>query len=93
MGQVAGPQDGWKILEALGFTEDRKISKAVIVLETGRPVIVRVREFAQPFNVVGDELEMLTKRYELVERKEPREYVLTDATSGMEMKFKHGEVH
>ena len=39
------------------------------MIEVGRPVVVRVREFAQPFKVVGDEMEMLSRRYELVERR------------------------
>jgi hypothetical protein len=82
MNQIAGQQDGWKLLEAIGFTKDRSITKAVIVIEIGRPVIVRVREYAKPFRVVGDALEEMSTKYELVERKSPEAKVYHSLITG-----------
>jgi hypothetical protein len=63
MGQMAGPNDGWKILQALGFEERDRIRKATIAIEVGRPVVVTVEKFVS--HVIDGLLEDVTEEYEL----------------------------
>lgn len=64
MSDIAGPIDGWKLLQALGISADRKVKRAAIVIEPGCCVMLNVTEYVQPFNVIGDEIETLMTQYE-----------------------------
>ena len=68
---VAGPIDGWKLLDAMGVDPSRKIRKATITIAVDCPVVLTVEEYVQPFEVVGDEVRMVVTGYEWVEKKEP----------------------
>ena len=70
MGQIAGPRDGGKILEAFGIGPDRAVRSATITMGIGEPVVITIEEYVKPFSVIGDEVQSVLKRYKLVEDKD-----------------------
>jgi hypothetical protein len=51
----------------MGVDPARRIRAATITMSVDHPVMITTEEYVQPFNVIGDALEMVTKRYKLVE--------------------------
>lgn len=65
MGQIAVPNDGWKLLLALGIGPERRVRSATISIRPQQPVLLTIEEFVQPYNMIGDEVETLMSEYEL----------------------------